>query len=444
MGFVRRISVEGLFGLYDHSIDVRSSPRVTVIAGPNGIGKTTLLSLTQALLSGDLRRLAKHDFKQLAVMLQDGRELSATPTTIDGEDDEPPRRIFLKVTKGDETLREEIFDAPAGSHDLALPPYVEQQGLDLFFDQRVDEHLTYDEALARYGRLRHHGKPQSSARAVWRDDEREDWKIDFIETKRLDTLMAMGRRHRGSRKREPDSAPIHVYLNEVTQRLAIAQRQSDRIRQVRDRSFARRLLDKASKMRVKEPELRERYADIGAEAKQLARNGLLTDSLDVLPQSKLTPTDRRILSLFLDDFEAKLKPLRHVSSLVERLQSVLDSKFLNKSVGVDPAKGVQFFASPDGHPIAPEALSSGEQHQLALISRLLFRETPGTTVLIDEPELSLHVSWQHEMIDDLAEIAKVANLSFVLATHSTAIINGRWDLVEELAPFDAQKESSDH
>jgi predicted ATPase len=66
----------------------------------------------------------------------------------------------------------------------------------------------------------------------------------------------------------------------------------------------------------------------------------------------------------------------------------------------------------------------------------LFREEEGTTVLIDEPELSLHVSWQHTMVDDLTEIASLVGLSFVIATHSTAIINGRWDLVEELGPID--------
>jgi predicted ATP-binding protein involved in virulence len=53
-------------------------------------------------------------------------------------------------------------------------------------------------------------------------------------------------------------------------------------------------------------------------------------------------------------------------------------------------------------------------------------------VLIDEPELSLHVLWQASFIDDLAQMRKVNNLSFLLATHSPTLINGREDLKRSL------------
>jgi energy-coupling factor transporter ATP-binding protein EcfA2 len=440
MSFIKEIAVKDLFGLYDHRIEVHSKPRITVIAGPNGIGKSTLLSMTQALMTGDARELGKHDFHEFHVQLRDGHKLTVEQQIVEDDSEETSKRLHVTLAKGDRLIADDTFDPGRAPHDLSLPPYVEQQGPDLFFDRRMGEYFALEEAAARYGRPRHPGRPRQKSR-WWFDQESEDagWDVDFIETKRLDTLIA--KRHRGPRKREAE-APIQIYLEDVAQRLTLAQRQSDRTRQVRDRSFARRLLDKASKMNVKEPLLRERYAAISREAESLARNGLLTDSLDVLPEERLTPTDKRILSLFLDDFEAKLKPLRPLSSRVEMLQDVIGSKFLNKRIEVDPARGVEFFAEPDNHPIAPQFLSSGEQHQLALISRLLFRENSGTTVLIDEPELSLHVSWQHQMIDDLVEIAKIANLSFVIATHSTAIINGRWDLVDELGPI-SPREGSD-
>lgn len=435
MAFIKEIAVKDLFGLYSHRIKVRNKPRVTVVAGPNGIGKSTILSMTQALMTGDGRELVKHDFHEFSVELQNGQRLNAEQIVDDDEED-PSRRLVITLFNGDEVVARDEFEPASAPHDLALPPYVEQQGPDIFFDRRMAEYLTYEEASLRYGRPRRPGQPLRQPRRGWwfdRDEDEERWNVDFIETKRLDTLIA--KRHKGPRKRESDAAPIQIYLEDVTRSLGVAQRQSDRTRQIRDRSFARRLLDKASKMNVKEPLLRKRYAAISEEAERLARNGLLTDSLEVLPESRLTPTDKRILSLFLDDFEAKLRPLRPLSSRVEMLQDVIGSKFLNKRIKVDPARGVEFFAEPDDHPIAPQSLSSGEQHQLALISRLLFREKKGATVLIDEPELSLHVSWQHQMLEDLIEIARVAELSFVLATHSTAIINGQWNLVDELGPI---------
>lgn len=434
MSFIEKISVRGLFGLYDHLIEIRPDTRVTIIAGPNGVGKTTLFSLTQALLTADYRELGKHDFSELSVEMQDGRGLVASPLGPVDESEESPRRLHLAQLKDGKVQLEKTVDIPIGAQDLNLPSYVEQQGPDLYFDRRSGEHLTADQLSVRYGRGRIGQRGRLASRSELGDEE--NWKVDFIETKRLDTLMSGAARQRVGRRRDPSGAPINTYLEAVRGALDTARVESTKIRQARDRNFVRRLLDKASRMTVNEPRLRERFIAIGTEAEALERNGLLTDSLDVLPQTKLNPGEKRVVSLFLDDFEAKLEPLRPVASKLERLRQVIGSKFLNKSLEIDPSGGVVFLAQPDNHQIAPESLSSGEQHQLALISRLLFTEAPGTTVLIDEPELSLHVGWQHEMVGDLIEIAEVADLTFVLATHSTAIINNRWELVEELGPLE--------
>lgn len=431
VAFIEHIAVQKLFGLYDHSIKLRDEPPVTIVAGPNGVGKTTLLSLTRALVNGDFRTVLRHDFELLRIGANTGQELLASPLASEGDGDEEELRLHLELRKRDETTESEVVTVPRQSQELALPPYIEQHAKDVFFDQRMGEFLTVEEVSARYGRPR--GRPASPGYVPeW--FSQISWKVDFIETKRLDTLIARGRL---GRRREIGPAPIHYYLAAVTEALEVARRESTRIRQSRDRNFTRRLLDKASRMSVKEEPLRERYTAIEQLAEQLAVNGLLSDSLDVLPTGKLNPTEKRIVSLFLDDFEAKLEPLLPVSSKVEQLRGVIGNKFLNKRLEIDSVQGIRFLAEPDEHPIAPESLSSGEQHELALISRLLFKETPGTTVLIDEPELSLHVSWQHEMVNDLVEIAQVADLSFVLATHSTAIINGRWELVEELGSLDS-------
>ena len=53
MAFLREIAVDHLFDLYDHTVEIHSSPPVTFIAGPNGIGETTLLRLTHAMLSAN-------------------------------------------------------------------------------------------------------------------------------------------------------------------------------------------------------------------------------------------------------------------------------------------------------------------------------------------------------------------------------------------------------
>jgi energy-coupling factor transporter ATP-binding protein EcfA2 len=429
MAFLREISIEGLFGLYDHSVSLRKSPPVTILAGPNGIGKTTLLGLATGLLNGAYRDVAKQEFKVLTVTSGSGATLKVEPVAVADDAEGGWTRLRLSLQQPGEKRQESVIDVPISPADLALPAYVEQLAPDSFFDSRSGEIIPRAVAVRRYGVTRGpaHSEPEPPD---WFD--RSQWPVDFIETKRLDTLMMRGR----GRRREPPAAPIDSYLSAVAESLEQARRRSARLTQTADRTFARRLLNKASRMTVNAEKLRKRYAEVGERAKQLTATGLLADSLDVLPDGKLNPTEKRILSLFLDDFEAKLKPLDPVAAKVDRLRSVIERKFLNKEITFDLQKGVLFYALPDRREIDPDALSSGEQHELALISRLLFTEQPGTTVLIDEPELSLHVSWQHEMVDDLIEIAEVASLSFLLATHSTAIINGKWDLVDELGPLE--------
>lgn len=73
-------------------------------------------------------------------------------------------------------------------------------------------------------------------------------------------------------------------------------------------------------------------------------------------------------------------------------------------------------------------LSSGEQHEVVLLSELLFKATENSLVLIDEPEISLHVVWQKEFLNDIKEIIVLKNIDIVIATHSPQIINERWDL----------------
>ena len=50
-----RIEVDGLFDVYNHRIDLNLKKRVTLLHGPNGVGKTVVLRMTDALLKDQLR-----------------------------------------------------------------------------------------------------------------------------------------------------------------------------------------------------------------------------------------------------------------------------------------------------------------------------------------------------------------------------------------------------
>jgi predicted ATP-dependent endonuclease of OLD family len=71
-----------------------------------------------------------------------------------------------------------------------------------------------------------------------------------------------------------------------------------------------------------------------------------------------------------------------------------------------------------GSQIGLASLSSGEKHLMRiLVETLLAGES---TILIDEPELSMHIDWQHDLVRNLGVINPKAQL--VLATHSPEVM----------------------
>jgi predicted ATP-binding protein involved in virulence len=78
------------------------------------------------------------------------------------------------------------------------------------------------------------------------------------------------------------------------------------------------------------------------------------------------------------------------------------------------------------------ALSSGEQHQLVLYYQLLFKTNKHSLIMIDEPEISLHIAWQKLFLKDLQEVIAHNPFDALIATHSPQIIHDRWDLTASL------------
>ncbi|NJL68100.1 MAG: AAA family ATPase, partial [Microcoleus sp. SM1_3_4] len=71
----------------------------------------------------------------------------------------------------------------------------------------------------------------------------------------------------------------------------------------------------------------------------------------------------------------------------------------------------------DGKPLSLTDLSFGEQHELVMLYELLFKVKPNSLVLIDEPEISLHIAWQVDFLKDLRSIIELVNFDVLLCNH---------------------------
>src|SRR5580698_9974149 len=66
-----RVSVEKLFGTFNDAVGLNTSDGITIIYGPNGIGKTALLKLINSFFSADFVALRTIPFGKLQLDLSD-------------------------------------------------------------------------------------------------------------------------------------------------------------------------------------------------------------------------------------------------------------------------------------------------------------------------------------------------------------------------------------
>ncbi len=84
-----------------------------------------------------------------------------------------------------------------------------------------------------------------------------------------------------------------------------------------------------------------------------------------------------------------------------------------------------------GELLSPYKLSSGEKQMLVILLTVLVEDQQPYVLLMDEPEVSLHVEWQQKLIGLIRQLNP--NVQIILTTHSPAVImNGWMDVVTEV------------
>lgn len=75
-------------------------------------------------------------------------------------------------------------------------------------------------------------------------------------------------------------------------------------------------------------------------------------------------------------------------------------------------------------------LSSGEKHLLSLLTGCMIAGQKKDIIMIDEPEISLNVSWKKEILSLLSQL--LPNTQIIVATHSSSVVNDNFDAMVRL------------
>lgn len=442
--------IQGLFGEYNYLIPLNADEHVTAIIAPNGTGKTLCLRLISAFFKKKWGTMLGIEFDVLKYSFSNGKLVTIEKTEPIETDENDEEAVSLRVTIQDENGENAVEWAPkmrGARRKVSIErylPFMTRAGSSSWRHDHTGQMYDFPDLVEEFGEQ----LPESIKSGLWGEipssilELTDKIECRLIETQRLLVLNDdRDQRYYGHR---PERASTLAIMKKAQALKDIISREINdyaAYSQSLDRTFPHRvILDNTHSA----PEsLEKKLADLDAKRNALMQAGILDTQEDepvALPAGAIDPAVARVLQMYAVDTQKKLDTLQHLLDRINLFKKLIAQRFTTKDVLVDREHGI--FVNARGGRIPLDKLSSGEQHQLVLFFELLFEINENSLILIDEPELSLHVAWQKKFIGDLLSIIDLNKFDVILATHSPQLISHWESLVVELGDVFATPEDS--
>jgi predicted ATP-binding protein involved in virulence len=447
------IKIQKLFGQFDYTISLNQNEGITILTGPNGYGKTTILNIIYNFFKQNFFFFQKLIFQDITFSFPEEKNVVVTKgkreeavqigQDIDDIDDEeqviPEGFSFVDV---DFILKdgEKVIEIFTFNFEIAnklfkniskLNPEIERVSQNQLHDSRTRNYMDVDDYLLQsqqkfFDILNEYSKQNNQIEQFLAILSCVD--VYLIKEQRLLKPIYPPRRFIGqANNRHPFSYTIQSYAVELKNLIHQKQAEAFQESQKLDNSFPSRLMQNEKSLSPKEFD--SRFMALTKKQQQLQQFGITISNIQI-PEFNKSKAD--VLAVYLDDSEKKTDLFDDLVTKINLFVTIInDKEFAHKKINIDGEAGF-YFITDEGHKLNLTALSSGEQEEVVVLYELLFRTQPNALILIDEPEISLHVSWQKTFVDDLLSISDIKHISFLLATHSPQVINSRWDMTTDL------------
>lgn len=410
---MKKIQINKLFGRFDYSISLKSEG-LTIITGPNGYGKSTILKIINALTKGfsGLFFFFELDFSSISITFNVKSKI-----VIEKKGN---KLLLNKIEISENFFKENII------RDLDRYPRYYRIGEDTWVDRRTDEKFTLDEYLyKKYIESQEYNlkndiliNDEKNLYNLFEEIKKQIGNIYYINEQRL-IKEIRNRRDEIEYKSTIDDLPEKL-LDRINQ----VQSNYSAISNKLDSTYPQRLF--SNKVAISKTDFKTKLDLMTSKNEKLKQYHFVKES--ITNGLKFKDEYAKALKIYFDDFEEKYQVYEDLIAKLDLYTEIINARLTFKHIEISKEEGLIVKSDNEGNkPISLSKLSSGEKQEIVLFYDLIFGSDDKVLLLIDEPEISLHIIWQKKFMNDLIKVIKYKKIDVIVATHSPQIISNHWE-----------------
>lgn len=377
---IEKVTIKGLPSYGERLIKLKFNKDINIITGVNGQGKTTLLKLIWYIYSGNLKRAIDEIEFDFIHMVTDTHEFQV------GKCSKEKMNILKMDYESHSGYDISIYDKKLDKYIIDTTDLYAEVLHISYCSEKVSEINSESLYFPTFRRIEGFSSNKSSNRENYkfRDDEEQ---LLFNTMRKISSLMSLGE---------------HKYITSVS---------TKDINELITNKYAE----------ISES-INNNYKSLTDHLEKVISS---KDNRDNIENGQLKAQLNSIKDLLEDNKEYRNHSFRPIQVINDVVAEVFKRKGvkINNTISLGEQKQI----------IDSDYLSAGEKQMLSFIAyNALYSNTP---IVIDEPEISLHVDWQRKLLKILS--SQNTNNQLIVATHSPFIYSKYGDK-EIIQDFDTE------
>lgn len=412
MNKLDRVEIEGFWG--NRHIVINFQDDVNFFIGVNGSGKTTVINIIASALTADFSALDRLPFRLLKLEFSEvgGRKKPSIEVEKLDSADTPYSSIKYRIKeKASEKFKEYSLDE---LEEEALLRSAKYKFPSRYVRTRMSRGILAKlEAIANVSWLSIH---RTTSSRFSPDEESYESSVDH----KLDELSTNLGKYFSVLSSKVSEETAEFQRNIISS-LITGQTESalfDQIQSFNIQDEKKSLLEIFEKLEIggKNGKVKiEKYFQEANDAQSKLSNGESLNLNDLVTIINLYRSHRVV-----DSWNALLKKQAKILEPKATLVDVLNKLMKRKKITINDKNEIEA-TTDSGKKLSIRGLSSGEKQLIIILGEALLQKETPWIYIADEPELSLHVTWQETLIENLRKINPKAQI--ICATHSPDVVS---------------------